>query len=74
MSELQSVFPIYLPRRRSEDETAEEYDTAVAQNENLLNQNFTLLFNQITNLTALVESQRAALKQQSYLIEALQRR
>lgn len=74
MQDLQSVFPIYLPRRRSEDETAEEYDTAVAQNENLLNQNFTLLFNQVTGLTALVETQRATLEQQSYLIEALQRR
>ena len=55
MAEMQTVFPVYLPKRMDADDTEEEYDTGVARNENLLNQNFSMLYNRIAELTDTVE-------------------
>lgn len=41
-NEIQTIFPVYLPRAKDEGST-EDYDNAVSQNENLLNQNFAIL-------------------------------
>ena len=55
MAGLQPINPVYLPRRMGEDDRAEDYDTSVAQNENLLNQNFSALYLQVLELTEAVE-------------------
>ena len=47
MIELQSLFPVYLPKSRTEDQSKEDYETQITQNENNINQNFTILFNAI---------------------------
>lgn len=54
--DLQSLFPIYLPKGRTEDQTKEAYETQVAQNENNTNQNFTILFNAIRELADIQSS------------------
>lgn len=41
---IQALFPVQLPRSRREREREEEYDTLIAQNENNLNQNFSILY------------------------------
>lgn len=45
MADEQYPFPVYLPKRITESENTEDYDTTVTQNENMLNQNFTNMFN-----------------------------
>ena len=49
---LQALFPIYLARMQSGTENRDAYDSAVAQNENNLNQNFELLYNKLLTLEA----------------------
>lgn len=44
MSEMQALFPIYFSRAKREDVTDEDYDNAVALNEDNLNQNLTSLY------------------------------
>lgn len=51
MIELQSLFPVYLPKSRTEDQSKEDYETQITQNENNINQNFTILFNAIRELS-----------------------
>lgn len=48
--DLQSLFPIYLPKSKTDDQSKEDYETQIAQNENNLNQNFTILFNALREL------------------------
>lgn len=50
MADLQALFPVYLPKALTENDTQEDYDASVTQNENNLNQNFTILFNAISDL------------------------
>lgn len=44
MGNLQPMFPVYLPRIKDKDEDKSAYETAIAQNENNLNQNLTTLY------------------------------
>ena len=41
---VQALFPVLLPRRMDQEASRSEYDTQVAQNENNLNQNFSILY------------------------------
>ena len=53
---MQALFPVYLGRMPSQDLDREAYDSAVAQNENNLNQNLELLYNKLMEIeTALAE-------------------
>ncbi len=49
---MQALFPIYLARMSADGETRDAYDSAVALNENNLNQNFELLYNKLLALEA----------------------
>ncbi len=49
---MQALFPVYLSRMASETDARDDYDSAVAQNENNLNQNFELLYQKLTALEA----------------------
>ena len=54
---MQALFPVYLARMASGAEGRDEYNSAIAQNENNLNQNLELLYNKLLELeTALAES------------------
>ncbi len=53
---MQALFPIYLGRMPQNGEDRDAYDSGVAQNENNLNQDLTLLCNKILELeSALAE-------------------
>lgn len=53
---MQALFPIYLPRTATADEDVDARDSAIAQNENNLNQNLEALYDKLTELeTALSE-------------------
>jgi len=53
---MQALFPVYLGRMPSADLDREAYDSAVAQNENNLNQNLELLYNKLMEIeSALAE-------------------
>lgn len=47
---MQAMFPLYLSRRPRAGEDALAADSAIAQNENNLNQNFATLYNKIMEL------------------------
>lgn len=49
---MQALFPIYLPRMADKTDQRDAYDSAVAQNENNLNQNFELLYQKLLALEA----------------------
>ncbi|MDO4544327.1 MAG: hypothetical protein Q4C01_07215 [Clostridia bacterium] len=49
---LQAMYPIYFARTRPEQTNKDEYNGAIAQNENNLNQNLALLYNKIIELEA----------------------
>lgn len=53
--DLQSLFPVYLQKSRTDDQSKEDYDTQITQNENVLNQNLNILFNGIRDLADAVE-------------------
>ena len=46
----QAMFPVYLPRQIVKGQSREDYDTSVAQNENNLNQNFSILYGKVAEL------------------------
>ena len=50
--DLKAPLPVFLPKRMTPDETEEDYDTAIAANEEGINQNFTEQNNAITDLMA----------------------
>lgn len=53
---MQALFPIYLPRTAADGEDADARDSAIAQNENNLNQNLEALYDKLMELeTALSE-------------------
>lgn len=52
--DLQSLFPVYLPKSRR-DTSVEDYDDEVSQQENNLNQNLTILFNAIEYLSERID-------------------
>ncbi|MBR0426210.1 MAG: hypothetical protein IJK01_08855 [Clostridia bacterium] len=55
---MQALFPIYLARMATPSDRQEAFDSAVAQNENNLNQNFELIYNKLLALeTALAASE-----------------
>lgn len=47
---VQALFPVQLPRGIQKGERGEEYDTVVAQNENSLNQNFSILYQKLMEM------------------------
>lgn len=47
---LQALFPIYLARTERQQEDADARDSAIAQNENNLNQNLEILFSKLAEL------------------------
>jgi len=53
MAKLQSLFPVYLPKTREDGQSQEDYETAITQNENNINQNFSILFNALEALVGL---------------------
>lgn len=50
---MQAMFPVYLSRR-NDAETDDAFNSAVAQNENNLNQNFTLIVHKLAELEAVL--------------------
>jgi len=52
---MQALFPVLLPRMAA-GERRDVYDSAVAQNENNLNQNFELLYGKLLALEAAIAS------------------
>ncbi len=47
---MQALFPIYLSRTMTDAEDRDARDSAIAQNENNLNQNLETLFQKVTEL------------------------
>lgn len=47
---VQALFPVMLPRQTGNEARREEYETQVAQNENNLNQNFSILYQKLLEL------------------------
>lgn len=58
---MQALFPVYLSRLRKQETTTEDYDQAVAVNEENLNQNLSILYQEIESL----QEQVAALSNNS---------
>ena len=52
MEGLQAMFPVYLPRRMESGEDEQKYDTGISQNENNINQNFSILYNKLVEIEA----------------------
>ena len=71
MAEIQAISPVYLPKRIGEDESPEDYDTSVSQNENLLNQNLSMLYDQIVTLADLANSQQQTIEELNRTINLL---
>lgn len=55
--DLQSLFPVYLPKSRTDDQSKEDYETQITQNENAINQNLSILFNAIRDVADEVATQ-----------------
>lgn len=53
---MQALFPLYLSRRPQKGEDVMEVDSAIAQNENNLNQNFTILYNKVVELEKRIQT------------------
>ncbi len=47
---IQALFPVFLPRRTDSGTNVEEYDMSISQNENNLNQNFSILYQKLVEL------------------------
>ena len=47
---VQALFPVALPRQLGRETRREDYETQVAQNENSLNQNFSILYQKLIEL------------------------
>ena len=54
---MQALFPVYLARMAQESDMRDAYDSAIAQNENNLNQNFELLYDKLLELEAAIAAQ-----------------
>jgi hypothetical protein len=48
--DIQSMFPVYLPKLRDKDENRDDYNTQVSQNENNINQNFNILYQALSEI------------------------
>lgn len=48
--DLKSLIPVYLPKPMTPDENPEDYKTAITQNEDGINQNFTELANALLDM------------------------
>lgn len=59
---MQNLFPVYLPRHIQKGQNREDYDTSVAQNENNLNQDLSILYNKNLELDARVAQLEAQIK------------
>ena len=56
MADIEAMFPIYFPKAKEFGETDEDYNAAVSQNENLCNQNFKILYDELCSLRNAVSS------------------
>ena len=52
MPDIEAMSPVYFARKQMEGEMDEDYNTAISQNENLLNQNLKILYDAISDLNA----------------------
>ena len=52
MADIEAMSPVYFARKQAEGEQDEDYNTAISQNENLLNQNLKILYDAISDLNA----------------------
>ncbi len=59
--DMQALYPVYMPKSMTKDETPEEHDSSVAQNEDAMNQNFTNLYNKALDLEERLQAAEAAL-------------
>lgn len=68
---IQSMFPVYLPKRQ-QDVRNEDYDTGVAQNENALNQNLKILYDQLVAQEDTIAEQASVIQDLRETINRLQ--
>lgn len=59
--DLQAPVPVYLPKKMTPDETQEDYETAITQNQDGLNQNFTEHHNALQDLQTRLSSMEEAM-------------
>ena len=52
MADIQAMFPVSLPRAKVKGEKDDDYNNAIAANENAMNQNFRILYNALQELYA----------------------
>ena len=50
MDKIQAMFPVALPRARVKGEKEDDYNNAIAANENAMNQNFRILYNALQGI------------------------
>ena len=65
LESLQAMIPVFLARRQGADTNNEDYDTAIAQNENAVNQDFSILYNGLAELQAIVNAHTDAIAAQT---------
>ena len=68
---IQSMFPVYLPKRQ-QDVRNEDYDTGIAQNENALNQNLKILYDQLVAQEDTIAEQASVIQDLRETINRLQ--
>ena len=68
---IQSMFPVYLPKRQ-QDVRNEDYDTGIAQNENALNQNLKILYDQLVAQEDTIAEQASVIQDLQETINRLQ--
>lgn len=69
---IQSLFPVYLPRQIQQGQRREDYDTSVAQNENNLNQDLSILYYKLRDLEELVLTLQSTIATLQSAVNALQ--
>jgi len=52
MPDIEAMSPVYFARKQMEGEQDDDYNTAISQNENLLNQNLKILYDAVSDLNA----------------------
>jgi hypothetical protein len=52
MPSIEAMNPVYFARKQGEGEPDDDYNTAIAQNENLMNQNFKVLYDALIEMSS----------------------
>jgi len=58
--DIETMAPVYFPRKQGEGESDEDYNTFITQNESYANNNFKILYDAISDLTAQVSVLRSS--------------